>query len=341
MWCSLLILTMASYVMIDGFSSSPPPPFTPLRLLSEPPPTFPSPVVGSSFASRGEIQASINMCNFTSSAARMTTGGGGGGRSFTVRCKCSSCTIFYTCRKREGRWWVDSIIGSHISCTPTSSVALPLRLVAQLPGVRALLNLQEHALGGKSVPVKALIRAATADHVTITPFQATRLKLEHTIQIEKRDEEDCRAVGFFCREICAKNPGTMSFLRCFDTDSRKVLWMTCASSPLDGVVDGVVDAVVEMSGTLSFRRPGATRGHLNLISMFFIPSYARAIFEARSTTSAADFARLFHKHGVYAKTQVFLWNTEFCGTTLSLLFGQYLGNEDSEMWDYVLGVSVT
>jgi hypothetical protein len=294
------------------------------------------PVVGASFATRDSLKDSINVWNYRSYAARMTSGGGGGGRSLTVRCTCRSCTILYTCRKRGGRWWIDAIAGAHISCVPSSTVALPLKVIADLSGVRAFLNLQEHHLGGKLVQNKSLVRVAGgASKVQISSWQATRLKLEHTKRIEKREADDCRAVGFFCREICAKNPGAMSFLRCYDTDTCEVLWMTCSSNPSDGVMD--------ISGPLSLRRAAESgrRGHLNLLSMFFIPPYARAIFEMRSSTSAADFARMFNKVGVYAKTQVFLWNTEFCGTSVSLMFGQYLGNEDSEMWDYARHVSTS
>ncbi len=50
---------------------------------------------------------------------------------------------------------------------------------------------------------------------------------------------------------------------------------------------------------------------------------------------------MFHKTEVYAKTMIFLWNTQIAGTSIGLLIGLYLGNEDSEMWKYSRAVSFT
>jgi hypothetical protein len=80
---------------------------------------------------------------------------------------------------------------------------------------------------------------------------------------------------------------------------------------------------------------------LNLLSLYIIPPGSLRLFNFRCSTSAADFARMFHKTEVYAKTMIFLWNTQIAGTSIGLLIGLYLGNEDSEMWKYSRAVSFT
>lgn len=300
---------------------------TPLSLsaLSSPPAP---PRVKDSFSTRQELTDAIRLFEYASERASMAEDGGdGGGRKLVLFCKNPSCTTRYECRFRGSRWHIDVITGEHIDCKPSKKLPLPMRCVAKLHGVSACLTQQTHELGGGSISSSSLKRAAVATGVLLSPSQATRCKLDVTRGLEVSAIEECKSLVWWCMQVCVLNPMCMVFLRCVESATSVVHSMTCSSD-----ASRKVTVIGGMPSLLS-------SGHLNLLSLFIIPPYAQRLFGLRCSTSAADFARMFHKTDVYAKVMVFLWNVQVAGSSASLMFGQYLGNEDMEMWAYARGVS--
>ena len=299
---------------------------TPLSLSAKSSPP-PRPRAEDSFSSRQDLTDAIRLFEFDSERASMFEDGSeAGGRKVVLCCKNQSCTTRYTCGWRDNRWHIDAITGEHIDCTPSEKLPLPMRCITKLSGVSACLTQQTHELGGGSISSSSLKRAAADSDVLLSPSQATRCKLDVTRGLETSAIEECKALVWWCMQVCVLNPMCMVFLRCVESATSVVHSMTCSSD-----ASGKVTIIGGM--------PSLSSGHLNLLSLFIIPPYALRLFGLRCSTSAADFARMFHKTDVYAKVMVFLWNIQVAGSSACLMFGHYLGNEDMEMWAYARGVS--
>jgi hypothetical protein len=286
--------------------------------------------VGDVFPSRRALTDAIRLYNFDKQGSSMKEKSDGGGTTVTLMCKHVGCSIEYRCLQNGGTSYVvKKISGCHISCVPPPArIPISLRLIARQPTVSALLCQQTDELGGRAISPKALKRVAAVTHVPLDGTHATRLKLELTRQIEEEGAQECRFLAFFCKEVVRLNKGCWSFLRCRDTVTQELLWMTSSSDDA-----GVLTVIGSLVGRAS------SSASLDFVSMYFIPPAALKIFGLRCSTSAADFARMFHKTEVYANLMVFLWNTQFAGTSLALMIGLHVGFECGDMWDYSRSVS--
>lgn len=299
-------------------------------LLSSPLTSSPSPpcrgwlagLHGASFPSREMLSSFVRELNYKTGVSSMREHPGGS-RRIILKCFCSRCTITFTGHFRKGRWWL-SIRGEHISCTPCRGLQLPLTIVARSAAVSALLSQFRPYQKGGFVSVKALQGAATSGGIPISPSNTTRLK--HTVakSLQALGEKECRALGYYCEQVCVLNKGAKTFLRCYNTQTMAVVELNCSSDPVTGA----------LTVTGSLAGSGASRDTLNLLSLYHIPPHAVKLFELACSTSSADFARMIHVTNVYSNVMAFLWNVELGGASHGLMFGQYLGFEDGEMWSY-------
>lgn len=254
----------------------------------------------------------------------------GGTRKIVLKCSCSRCTITFIGRFRKGRWWLDTIRGEHISCTSSSrDLQLPLSIVARGAAVSALLSQYRPSQKRGAVSVKVLRGAAASDGIPISPSNTTRLKRTVANSLQALGEKECRALGYYCKQVCILNKGAMAFLRCYNTETAVIAELNCSSDPVTGALT-VTGTLADYCGSPAV---------LNLLSLYHIPPLSVKLFELACTTSSADFARMIHVTDVYSNVMVFLWNVEFGGSSHGLIQGQYLGFEDGEMWAYSRSVS--
>ncbi len=280
---------------------------------------------GVSFPSREMLTSFVRQLNLKTDESSMREHPGSG-RKVVLKCRCKSCTITFVGVRRKGKWWLDFVFGEHISCAPSSDrLKIPLSVVSRNAAVSALLSAYRPYQKRGTVSVKSLRRAAGADGVHISPSNTTRLKRTVANSLQAHGEKECRALGYYCRELCIQNKGTKAFLRCYDIRTKVIAEMICSSDPVTGVLT-VTGNLEDYCG-----RPSVV---LNLLSLYHIPPHAVALFELASPTSAADFARMIHVTDEYSNVMAFLWNVELGGSTHNLLKGEYLGFEDGEMWAY-------
>ena len=216
---------------------------------------------------------------------------------------------------------IDDILGGHSSCNLGRRQALSLSSLSSVPSISAHLLQQTQAVTNNQLSTKTLQALAATEGISLTPSQATRLKQENTRRLDLETARACQEIDWWARQLVVGNKGTVAILQFYEPSSKRNYWRTYSTNKDSGELDvaGNLPAVVTL---------------LLLVSHFYIPAYALDLFAFCCATTAADFARMFHVNDVDAKTMVFLWNTQLNGRNVALMFGQYLGNEDSEMWEY-------